>query len=282
MISRTTRRLPLAAIVVVGSLSLGARCGGELTPVDEDVSTTGFFDDFDGPAGSSPSATYWTFDVGRGPQGDGWGNGQLEYDTARPENASLDGAGHLVITARAESFQGASYTSARMLTKGRFTQQYGTFAARIKLPAGRGLWPAFWMLGSDIDRKGWPACGEIDVMEARGQEPGVVVASLHGPGYSGGAALTKRYTLPNGGRIDGDFHVYEVRWSADAIAFSVDGDTFQTLTPASTTKPWAFDHPFFVLLNLAVGGSFLGAPDATTTFPAQMIVDWVRVTPLGP
>lgn len=230
-------------------------------------------DDFEGTKGSLPDAQKWAFDIGTG--AGGWGNQELEYYTARPENVSLDGDGNLVITAKSEFYGGASFTSGRIKTKGLFEQTYGRIEARIKNPYGPGIWPAFWMLGSNIDQVSWPQCGEIDIMEMRGQEPTIVNGTLHGPGYSGGAAITKRYALQNG-RFDTDFHIYAVEWSKDYIDFFVDGYLYQRVTPANVTGEWAFDHPFFIILNLAVGGTFVGFPTQNTVYPQKMTVDYVR------
>jgi beta-glucanase (GH16 family) len=230
-------------------------------------------DEFDGPAGQSPSPGNWTFDIGTN-----WGNNQLEYDTARPENCSLDGAGNLAIVARKETYLRQNYTSARIKTLGHFAQARGRFEARIKLPVGQGIWPAFWMLGENYPTVGWPDCGEIDIMEYRGQEPRVVLGSLHGPGYSGANSITGTYTLPVGAFND-DFHVFSIEWDIDRITFMVDGDPYRTMTPRDlpSGSRWVFDHPFFILLNVAVGGNFVGPPNASTTFPQTMLVDWVRV-----
>jgi beta-glucanase (GH16 family) len=228
-------------------------------------------DEFEGAAGTLPSSANWRFDVGTD-----WGNAQLEYDTNRAENASLDGEGNLAITARAESFEGRSYTSARITTKGLREFQYGRIAARIKLPVGQGIWPAFWLLGADIDAVGWPQTGEIDVMEYRGQEPRVVLGSVHGPGYSGGNAITRRYELQQA-RFDDDFHEFSAEWSDSQINFFVDGTLYHTVRREDVNGEWVFDHPFFIILNVAVGGTFVGAPNAQTRFPQTMLVDWVRV-----
>lgn len=229
-------------------------------------------DTFTGVAGSRPSSA-WSADVG----GDGWGNAQLEYDTDRVENASLDGEGHLAITARKETYQGRDYTSARLKTQGRVEPKYGRVEARLKLPPGRGLWPAFWMLGANFGTAGWPGCGEIDIMEARGQEPAVAHGSLHGPGYSGGTALTKAFTLPSG-TFTGEFHTFAVEWDDSSLTYFVDDTAYQTITKESLSgKPWVFDHPFFIILNVAVGGAYLGPPDSSTVFPQSMLVDSVRV-----
>lgn len=230
-------------------------------------------DEFDGPAGQRPDSSRWTYDIGTD-----WGNAQLEFDTARPENVSLDGAGRLAITARKESYQGQGYTSGRINTNGRFEQTGGRFEARIRVPTGQGLWPAFWLLGSNFATAGWPGCGEIDAMEYRGQEPDILHGSLHGPGYSGGSAVTRRYAVP-GGRLDTDFHIYAVEWTSNRITWSLDETVYFTVTPADlpNSARWVFDHPHFIILNLAVGGHFVGAPDADTVFPQNLLVDYVRV-----
>jgi beta-glucanase (GH16 family) len=268
----TAARTLLLLSLTAGLAGFG-RCGGggeswRLTWADE----------FDGPAGQPPDAARWTFDVGTGVNG--WGNGQLEFDTARPENASLDGAGNLVITARREAYQGRQYTSARMLTQGLFAQRYGRFEARIKLPRGQGIWPAFWMMGESFGAVGWPACGEIDVMEYRGQEPGRVSGSLHGPGYSGGQALTGSTGLPGGAGFDDAFHVFAVEWTPEWVAWELDGVTWQVVVRgAAPPGAWAFDQPFFILLNVAVGGGYVGDPDPSAFPPegVRTLVDWVRV-----
>ncbi|MGD8395768.1 MAG: glycoside hydrolase family 16 protein [Candidatus Eiseniibacteriota bacterium] len=230
-------------------------------------------DEFEGPAGQLPDATRWRFDVGTG-----WGNAQLEYDTARPENVALDGAGHLAIVAREEAYIGRDYTSGRINTSGLFEYERGRFEARIRLPVGQGIWPAFWLLGANFDEVGWPTCGEIDIMEYRGQEPNVVHGSLHGPGYSGGAALTGRYVRPGEG-FDANFHVFAVDWDTARISWSVDEVRYQTISAGDLPRgaSWVFGNPFFIILNVAVGGNFVGAPDSTTSFPQTMLVDWVRV-----
>jgi len=229
-------------------------------------------DDFDGPAGQLPDAGHWAFDIGTD-----WGNGQLEYDTSRPENVSLDGAGRLAITARLESYLGRSYTSARIKTAGLFSQNGGRFEARMRLPSGQGMWPAFWMLGANYATMPWPACGEIDIMENRGQEPTLVHGSLHGPGYSGGRAITHAFTVP-GAPVDAEFHVYAVEWSSSKVTWSVDDLEYATTTAGDLPggAAWVFDHPFFIILNLAVGGNYVGPPGPGTTFPQQLLVDYVR------
>ncbi|MGC3999340.1 MAG: glycoside hydrolase family 16 protein [Anaeromyxobacter sp.] len=269
-------RVRTLALVLLPLLAGWGRCGGG--PVEEPVPKTyelAWSDEFDGAAGELPDPSRWTFDVGGG----GWGNAQLEYDTDRAENAALDGEGHLLITARRESYQGNAYTSARLKTQGRFSQQYGRFEARVQLPSGQGLWPAFWLLGANQPQVGWPACGEIDILEYKGQFPQVVHGSLHGPGYSGGEAITGSWSLVGSPRLDADFHVYAVEWDAQRIRWLVDGREYQTVEKGDQPggAAWAYDHPFFVILNVAVGGYFVGAPAGATAFPTSMVVDYVRV-----
>jgi len=235
-------------------------------------------DEFEGPAGTALDPTRWVFDVG----GDGWGNEQLEFDTDRTENAALDGDGHLAITARREAFGGREFTSARITTQGLFAQQYGRFEARMRLTRGQGMWPAFWLLGANIDQVGWPTCGEIDVMEARGQQPAQSTGAVHGPGYAGGRSLYGAYDADQD--LSDDFHVFSVEWDADGIVWQVDGVPFHRVYPTSVPldAPWAFDHPFFIILNLAVGGTYLGPPDGSTPFPQALLVDYVRVYERAP
>ncbi len=228
-------------------------------------------DEFEGEAGQLPDPEKWGFDVGTD-----WGNQQLEYDTDRADNASLDGAGHLVITTKRENYAGSNYTSARITTQGLFEQTYGRFEARIKIPTGAGIWPAFWLLGADIQTTGWPECGEIDIMEARGQQPSIVHGSVHGPGYSAGEAITDSYSLTND-RFDNDFHVYAVEWGEDYIDYFVDDELYLQVRPDDLPGEWVYDHDFFIILNVAVGGSYVGFPNNDTPFPQTMEVDWVKV-----
>lgn len=236
-------------------------------------------DEFNGPDGSMPDPTKWSIVK----DGSGFGNHELEYYTDQPSNVHVE-KGNLVITARKESYTGADgvqreYTSARLETAGHFQQEYGRYEARIKIPKGQGIWPAFWMLGSDIGTVGWPACGEIDIMENVGFEPSKVHGSLHGPQYSGDNPLTGAYTLPGRLAFSDDFHVFAVEWEPQVLRFYVDNILYetQTIDNIPSHKHWAFDHPFFVLLNVAVGGQWPGNPDASTSFPTSMLVDYVRV-----
>lgn len=239
-------------------------------------------DEFNGAAGSAPDASKWTLETG----GSGNGNNELQYYTNSTQNASLDGNGNLVITARKSSGSGlqcwygaCQYTSARLNTARTFTQAYGRYEARIKIPRGQGIWPAFWMLGDDLGSAGWPNSGEIDIMENVGYEPNTVHGTIHGPGYSGGAGIGASYSLPGGKAFADDFHTFAVDWSPNALVWSVDGQTYQTRTPADVNgNKWVFDHPFFIILNLAVGGNWPGSPDGSTAFPQTMTVDYVRVS----
>ena len=231
-------------------------------------------DDFDGITGESPDSAKWTYDIGTG--ANGWGNSELQYYTDRPENISMDGEGNLAITARSESFGGSGFTSARIKTQNLFDQTYGRFEARLKTPWGPGIWPAFWMLGSNINEVSWPQCGEIDIMELRGQQPNLINGTLHGPGYSGGSAITKVFGFEND-RFDVDYHLFAVEWGVDYIDFFVDETLYQRLTPDDVKGEWVFDHPFFMILNVAVGGNYVGFPTAQTPFPQTMLVDYVKV-----
>ena len=239
-------------------------------------------DEFNGPAGSAVDSTKWAFDIGGG----GWGNNELEYYTNSARNASMDGNGNLVITAIKEIltrknrcwYGQCQYSSARIKTKGKFEQSYGRFEARLQIPYGQGLWPAFWMLGNNIDSVSWPNCGEIDIMENIGREPSTVHGTIHGPGYSGANGIGAAYNLPGGAFSDG-FHVFAVEWEPNAIRWYVDGNLYQSRTPADLPAgaAWVFDHPFFMIMNVAVGGFWPGDPDATTMFPQRMYIDYVRV-----
>jgi beta-glucanase (GH16 family) len=236
-------------------------------------------DEFDGPAGGAVDPNHWTNEVGGG----GWGNNELEYYTAGAHNASLDGAGHLVIEARRESTGGNAYTSARLKTAGHFAQAYGRFEARIKAPTGSGIWPAFWMLGDNIGTVGWPTSGEIDVMEIVGPKPSTVYGTGHAGGSGGHWSGGGSFTLSSGVFSD-DYHVFAAEWTPDAIRWYVDGALYYTLNKSSLAagQAWNFDHPFFLLLNVAVGGNWPGAPAADAVFPQRMYVDYVRVYRAGP
>jgi beta-glucanase (GH16 family) len=277
--ARTTFALWLAACASATTSNSSGVTPPNITPTSW---TLVWSDEFNGAAGLSFDRAKWVADIG----GAGWGNQEREFYTTRSENIVLDGNGHLVISARAEApgstyscwYGPCGYTSARIKTKGLFSQTYGRFEARIRIPRGQGLWPAFWMLGDNIDGVGWPRSGEIDIMENIGREPAIVHGTMHGPGYSGGSGIGGPFALSRGAFAD-DFHVYAVEWSPGLIQWFVDDNeyfrTTQASIPVSTT--WVFDHPFFLLLNVAVGGSWPNDPDATTSFPQTMLVDYVRV-----
>jgi beta-glucanase (GH16 family) len=235
-------------------------------------------DEFTGSNGTSPDTTKWIMESG----GNGWGNNELEYYTPRLENLRLED-GNLVIEALKKDFTGSDgvkrrYTSGRLETKGRFSQAYGRFEARIKIPSGQGVWPAFWLLGDDFKVVGWPACGEIDVMENVDVDKSTIHGSIHGPGYSAKKSVTTRFALPQG-RFSDDFHVFAVEWEPQAIRFYVDDKLYATRTPADLPAGarWVFDRPFFLILNLAVGGDWPASPDTSAAFPQRMLVDYVRV-----
>jgi beta-glucanase (GH16 family) len=229
-------------------------------------------DDFEGKAGMSPDSTKWTYDIGNS----GWGNSELQCYTKRPSNVQISGDGNLIITAIKESYSGSSYTSARIKTKGLFSQTYGRFEARIKTPTGPGIWPAFWLLGDNIDQVNWPMCGEIDIMEQRGQQPSITHGSIHGPGNFGANAITKGYGLTTG-RFDTDFHLYAVEWGEDYIDFFIDTYLYQRIKPENLSGKWVFNSPFFMILNVAVGGNYVGYPTSGTPFPQSMYIDYVKV-----
>ncbi|WP_405294283.1 family 16 glycosylhydrolase [Algibacter sp. Ld11] len=228
-------------------------------------------DEFD--TNGALDSSIWDFNIGNGENG--WGNNELQYYTNRSENAVVQN-GILIMTANKESFQGSDYTSARIITKGKFEQAYGRFEARIRLPYGQGLWPAFWLLGADIDEVGWPQCGEIDIMENRGQEPTLINGTVHGPGYSAGESISKSYELTND-RFDTGFHIFGIEWGPEYINYYVDDVLYNQITPDDVTGEWVYDHPFFIIINMAVGGDYVGAPNGETVFPQTMLVDYVRV-----
>lgn len=277
----------VAGVLLVASFFLSPAVGGE-QPASGEVNDRGWklvwSDEFNGANGSALDASKWVPEVGA----DVWGNEELEYYTDRAQNLFIqDGA--LVIRAMKENFVGdkgvaKNYTSARLKTAGKFSQAYGRFEARIKIPAGQGMWPAFWMLGEDIDKVGWPACGEIDIMENIGKEPSTIHGSIHGPGYVGSVGIEAPYKLPGKQRFADDFHLFAVEWEPNAIRFYVDEDLYVTRTRADLHPgwKWVFDHPFFLILNLAVGGDWPGNPDGTTVFPQEMLVDYVRVYQRAP
>jgi beta-glucanase (GH16 family) len=247
------------------------------SPTSTSVATshTIFLDNFDGPVNSLPDASKWGYEVG----GNGWGNNELEYyKDGDPDNSSMDGQGNLRITVRAEQFGGSNYTSARIRTQGRFDFLYGTMEARIKIPAGSGLWPAFWTLGTNNNPSQpdvWPNLGEIDVMEAVNSDNGYSATTHAGP------SDWSKYKYSAIPARDGVFHIYSAKWSPGTIAFYVDGTLVTTVTKSQTPAghTWPFDSVHqYLLLNVAMGGNYPGAPDGSAALPATMLVDYVKVT----
>jgi len=226
-------------------------------------------DEFDGP---EINVDYWTHEVG----GHGWGNGENQYYTDSPDNLFIED-GLLVIQALEQNYLGKPFTSARLTTQGKLTQAYGRIEARIQIPTGKGIWPAFWMLGDDYDTLGWPRSGEIDIMENIGSEPWVVHGTLHGPGYSGGSGVGASYRFPDRRPFHADFYVYAVEWEPAEIRWYVDDVLYNSITPDDLPGEWVYDHPFFMILNVAVGGRWPGYPDQNTEFPQRMLVDYVRI-----
>lgn len=233
-------------------------------------------DEFDGDTIDHEN---WTYDIGAG----GWGNGEAQFYTDRTENARVEN-GLLVIEGREEQYEGSYYTSARMLTQGLQEFQHGYIEARIKVPGGAGTWPAFWMLGADFGRDDledpaqaeWPQVGEIDIMEYTGKDPDLVIGTIHGPGYAGAGGLTtwNRASFP----IADDFHTFAVDWDEEGIRWYFDGEQYAEKTPASLSgREWVFDQPFFIILNVALGGTLGGFISPDLDFPAYMYVDHVRV-----
>lgn len=283
---------PTFALSVVAALSATVGCSEAPAPdPDQWPEPKGNWvevwrDDFEGTAQSAPDAARWNVEVNELGYND-----ELNYNTPDRKNSFLDGNGNLVLQALAESYVSESgvtstqpYTSARLNTQGKVEQAYGRFEARIQLPrGGRGIWPAFWLLGNNIGDPSvsWPLCGEVDILEWRGSEPATTISSLHGPNYSGGNSYNQSYTLPKGSY--GDFHVYTFEWTPDAVRWLVDGNELYVKTAQSVKdrgQRWVYDHPFFIILNLAVGGIFDGDPTPATLFPQQMLVDYVSVATL--
>ena len=258
-------------LVAIVALNMLSSCTSDETQTVTTFNNITFEDNFD--VEGTPNASNWDFNIGTGENG--WGNNELQYYTNREENVTVQN-GYLLITAREEAFEGSSYTSGRILTKGKFDQTYGRFEARIRLPYGQGMWPAFWMLGDDNNGEDiWPQIGEIDIMEYRGQNPSVILGSVHGPGYSAGNSVGESYTIPND-RFDTDFHVFGVEWGPNYINYYVDDVLYNRITPEDVSGEWVFNKPFYMILNLAVGGDFVGSPNSETVFPQTMIVDYVR------
>ncbi len=278
-----SHRLPTAAacLALAFGLSAASRAWAQTW-------TLQWSDEFNAAAGTFPSASNWTYDTGNS----GFGNPEIEtYCTpgsntapcvASQPNAYQDGNGHLVIKAIRNA--DGQWTSARLKTQGLKQFTYGRMEARMKLPVGDGLWPAFWMLGADINSAGWPRCGEQDIIEwVQSYGPTTTSSTTHGPGYSGGNAINAKFTFPTGSRVDdGNFHLYGVIWGPNSIQYYRDSPSNIFLTTTASTIPsggqWVFNRPFFLLLNLAIGsGGFPGSTDSSTPPSATMLVDYVRV-----
>ncbi len=241
-------------------------------------------EEFNGPAGQPVDPRRWSHEIGDGTaQGiPGWGNNEREYYTDSTDNASLDGQGHLLISARQADgslscyYGPCEYTSARLISQDKVEIGHGRIEARIKVPSGAGLWPAFWALGSNIGQVGWPTSGEIDMMEFVGRDPNQISGTLHGPGYSGGAGITGSYELP--GAVSDDYHVFAIEWQSDRIDWYLDGVLFHGATTADTHgNPWVFNKPFFMILNVAMGGNLGGPIDGSLSYPRSMAIDYIRV-----
>ena len=264
-------RKPLAGAAIQGKSDSATLCSG-VTDLQGHAALA---------CGPAQDIHFVLFRIPYSRHGNGFGNRELEYYTDRPANLRLEN-GMLAIRALKEDYRGRDgvkrgFTSARIQTKGKFAQAYGKFEARIKIPFGQGIWPAFWMMG-DV-RAGWPAKGEIDIVENIGREPATVHGTIHGPGYSGAQAIGAPFSLPDGQRFCDDFHLFAVEWEPDAIRWYVDGRQYHAVTPASLPRGarWVYDRPFYLLLNLAVGGDWPGDPDSTSNFPQTMWIDYVRV-----
>lgn len=243
-------------------------------------------DEFDGPAGSRIDTTKWRYDVGDGCKEGicGWGNGERETYTDSVENVSLTGDGQLQVVARRAGrsipcyYGPCWYTSGKITTRGKMAAQPGRVEARIKLPTGQGLWAAFWMLGNGWPTSPWPQCGELDIMEAKGSQPSTTSSAIHGPGYSGATPFAHATSLTNG-VFAGEFHTFAIEWDARYVRFFVDDSAHYMVTRSEIERfgQSRLDQPYFLVLNLAVGGGFDGDPRSDAIFPATMLVDYVRV-----
>ena len=281
------------ASATASSSSAGSSSGGGAVDAGNPPGwTLVWSDEFEGPDGGDVDLTKWVHVE----SGNGNGNQELEYYTPGPANAFV-GSGNLHLVADALPSNGGGfscwygacqYTSGKLVTKADgatalFEKQFGRFSARMKIPAGQGVWPAFWMLGSNIDQVSWPTCGEIDVMENVGMNPSTDYGTLHGPNAQGQNVSLGGSTMLASGTLADDFHVYSVEWSMGQVVFLLDDIPYFTGTTSAYSGTWVFDdHPYFLLLNLAIGGSWPGSPNSSTVFPAEVLVDWVRVYDASP
>ena len=273
------------------TLLLGAvpGCGGSTGSIASTPPTSWvevWSDEFDGADGQRIDTTRWNYNLADGCQEGncGWGNNEKEYYSESTDNIALDGQGHLRIVARRAPaglscyYGPCRYTSAKITTRGKMLASPGRVEARIKLPAGQGLWPAFWMLGHGNPVTPWPDCGELDIMENKGSQLATTSSALHGPGYSGATPFAHSHNLPSG-QLAEDFHIFAVEWDSLQASFFVDDSLHYRITRAEVERYGrsVLDQPFFVILNLAVGGHFDGDPQSDAIFPASMLVDYVRV-----
>ncbi len=247
--------------------------GGYITPVSYPGYNLVWSDEFSSTALNTAD---WNFEIGDGCPNCGWGNNELQY--YREDNTSVVD-GNLVITAKKQQFGGKTYTSSRLTTKGKQQFKFGRIDIRAALPEGKGLWPALWMLGTNIDAVGWPACGEIDIMELTGDLPTRVLGTVHfGANFNSRQFITQSLYLTGNANFQDEFHVFSLVWQADKIEFLVDDQVYHTITPANMNgAAYPFNKPFFFIFNVAVGGTLPGNPDNSTPFPQHMIVDYVRV-----
>ena len=244
-------------------------------------------DEFDGPAGARADTAKWGYQTGDGCSAGicGWGNQEKEYYTDAADNSALSGEGQLVITGRRASenrscyYGPCRYTSAKLTTKNKLHVAPGRVEARIKLPSGQGLWPAFWLLGARYPTTPWPMAGELDVMENHGSESRAISSAIHGPGYSGSTTPFVHASTLERGSFAADFHAFAVEWDSTRVQFFVDDVLHYTIARAEVERrgAWVFDQPFYVIVNLAVGGTFDGDPKSETILPATMLIDYVRV-----
>lgn len=265
------RRIKKSLKLILFALSSGVSAFGQASGNWQLV----WSDEFSQPNGSAPNSNNWNYDIGGG----GWGNQEIQYYTNSTNNARVEN-GMLIIEAREENIGGRNHSSARLKTQGKHSWKYGKFEARVKVPSGSGLWPAVWMLGTDISSVGWPQCGEIDIMEFVGREPYEVFGTIHGPGYSGGNAVGQIITRTE--PISDDFHIFSVEWDDEEIRWYFDGEHYFTADPTDVFgNEWVYDHEFFIIMNLAIGGNFGGTLDPNLSFPRQMQVDYIRVYTQG-
>jgi beta-glucanase (GH16 family) len=275
------------ALACVSAAALSACARQPLVPATVKVEWVPVWsDEFDGPAGSGVDGAKWHPDSADGCHAGncGWGNQEKQFYSSAAENLALDGQGRLVIVGRVASaglscyYGPCRYTSAKITTRGKFNAQPGKVEARIKVPSGQGLWPAFWMLGADHPATPWPQCGEIDIMENKGSQSATVSSAIHGPGYSGNTPFAHATSL-QGQRFSDDFHTFSVVWDTAQVRFYVDDVAHYGVTRGAVQRlgNWVFDQPFYVILNLAIGGHFDGDPASDDVLPATMLIDYVRV-----